>query len=78
MMNREDGTEMGSPISDIAYDVITALHSKLEGLEIYETFAEDGNPDLWRQLSELDQQAVRLLVDELEQMVRDGNLREAA
>jgi hypothetical protein len=30
-----------------AYNVLTALHSKLEGLEAYRTFQGSGDPQLW-------------------------------
>ena len=30
-----------SPVSDLEFDVLTTLHSKLEALEIYETYLED-------------------------------------
>ncbi len=68
---------MGSPVSDEAYDVISALHNKLEALEAYEIYAEDGNADIWQQLSQMDQQAAMVLIHQLEDMVRDGRLRAA-
>ena len=30
-----------SPVSDLEYDVLSTLHSKLEAVEIYETYLED-------------------------------------
>ena len=66
---------VGSPISNEAYNVLTALQSKLEGLEAYRKYAQSGTTQLWQQLTQQDTQAVELLVQELEQLVRDGKLR---
>jgi macrodomain Ter protein organizer (MatP/YcbG family) len=69
---------IGSPISNEAFDVISALHKKLEGLEAFRKYAQDGQAQVWQKLSDLDQQAVSTLVDQLEQMVKDGKLRMGA
>ena len=73
------GTEaaqaVGSPISNEAYNVITALQSKLEGLEAYRKYAQSGDSRLWQELTRRDAEAVEQLVTELERMVRDGKLR---
>lgn len=66
---------VGSPISNKAYDVISALHAKLEGLEAYRKYANDGNEEIWKNLCSQELQGVQLLVDELERLVRDGELR---
>ena len=66
---------VGSPISNEAYNILSALHSKLEGLEAYRKYAQDGDPKLWQQLSQQDNQAVETLVGELERLVRDGRFR---
>lgn len=66
---------VGSPISNEAYDVIAALHSKLEGLEAYRKYAKDENAELWRELTQLEVQTVGKLVDQLERIVKDGKLR---
>jgi signal transduction histidine kinase len=72
-MNRQS---IGSPISNEAYNVITALQSKLEGLEAYRKYAESsGNASLWQQLAQYDTQAVERLVQELENLVRGDRLR---
>ena len=65
---------VGSPISNEAYNVLSALQSKLEGLEAYRKYAQDGG-QIWPQLSQQDNQAVQTLVQELERLVRDGKLR---
>ena len=66
---------MGSPISNEAYNVITALQSKLEALEAYRTYSRDSQGDLWRQLSDTELQSVERLAGELERLVRDGQFR---
>ena len=65
---------VGSPISNEAYNVISALHSKLEGLEAYRKYQQDGG-QIWQQLSQQDNQAVQTLVQELERLVQQGKLR---
>lgn len=66
---------VGSPISNEAYNVITALQAKLEGLEAYRKYQKDGTGQIWQQLSQTDIQSVTMLVDELENLVRGGKLR---
>lgn len=66
---------IGSTISNEAYDVLAALHAKLEGLEAMRKYSQNGNPQIWRQVSEMDQQAVEVLVDELERLVQNGGFR---
>lgn len=65
---------IGSPISNEAYNVVAALHSKLEGLEAYRKYQQDGG-QVWQRLSQQDNQAVELLVQELERLVREGRFR---
>ena len=66
---------VGSPITNEAYNVISALASKLEGLEAYRKYCKDGGSQTWQQLTQLEVQGVQKLVDELEQIVKDGKLR---
>jgi hypothetical protein len=65
----------GSPISNQAYDVVAALHEKLEGLEAYRKFASDGDQELWERMTQAELPAIEILVDRLEQLVRDGEFR---
>lgn len=69
------GQNVGSPISNEAYNVITALQAKLEGLEAYRKYQKDGTGQIWQELAQADQQCVMRLVDELEQLVKGGKLR---
>jgi hypothetical protein len=66
---------VGSPISNEAYNVIHALASKLEGLEAYRKYSKDGEGGIWQQLTQIELEGVKKLVDELEQIVKDGKLR---
>jgi hypothetical protein len=67
----------GSPISNEAYNVLTALQSKLEGLAAYGKYQQSsqGNSQIWQQLSQVDNQAAEMLAQELERLVRDGKFR---
>jgi hypothetical protein len=66
---------VGSPISNEAYNVLSALHTKLEGLEAYRKYQQDGSGQIWQQLSQQDNQAVETLVQELERLVKSGGFR---
>ena len=73
--SQTDGN-VGSPISNEAYNVITALQAKLEGLEAYRKYArDDGSSQIWSQLTQAEMQGVGLLVDELERLVQQKKLR---
>ena len=67
---------IGSPISNDAYNVISALQAKMEGMEAYRKYAQsDANQQLWQKLTELDGQAVAMLAQQLETMAQSGKLR---
>jgi hypothetical protein len=70
--------DVGSPINNDAYNVIACLHEKLQGLEAMRKFSKDADQENWKKISQLDMQAVDILLDQLEQMVRDGRLRGAS
>jgi len=66
---------MGSPLSDDAYNVITALHAQLEGLEAYRKFAQNGSTELWQELTQQELPTIERLASELERMVQQGQFR---
>ncbi len=67
---------IGSPISNDVYNLIAVLHNKMEALEAYRKYAQDGgNPQLWQYLSQGDNQAVQYLMQELERIVQTGQHR---
>jgi hypothetical protein len=54
----QSGQGVGSPIGNELYNVIAAMHSKLEGLEAMRKYSQVGTSALWQQLSDLDNRAV--------------------
>jgi hypothetical protein len=71
------GTGIGSPLSNDAYNIIAALHAKLEGMEAYRKFAFDGDEKVWQELTDCDQKCVDVLIERLEEIVKAGKLRAA-
>jgi bacterioferritin (cytochrome b1) len=68
-----------SPLSDVHFDLITALQNKCEALAIYETYIEDcddaGDDDcrrVFEQIMRDDLRHAELLKSHLEHVVRDG------
>lgn len=66
---------VGSPITNEAYDVISALSAKLEGLEAYRKYALNANTGMWQRLTEIDIPAIEVLVDKLETLVQENKFR---
>jgi len=67
---------IGSPVSNEAYNILTSLQSKLEGLEAYRKYSQSGgNPQIWQYLTQVDTQAVQYLTQELERLVQTGQFR---
>jgi hypothetical protein len=66
---------LGSPVSNDAYNIIACLHEKLQGLEAMRKFSKDANDQTWKRITQLDVQAVDVLIDQLEQLVKDGKFR---
>lgn len=66
---------VGSPISNQAYNIVSALASKLEGLEAYRKYAKDGDAEVWQRLTQAEMATVSTLVDELERLVQSGQFR---
>lgn len=63
-------------VDDEVYNVISTLANKLEALAAYDKYAQDGqaNDQLWQQLRQQDQQAVRHLMQQLAQFAEQGKL----
>lgn len=67
---------IGSPIGNEAYNIIAVLHEKLQGLEAYRKYSQSGgNPQVWQYLSQVDNQCVQVLTQELERLVQGGQFR---
>jgi hypothetical protein len=74
--NQSSGQETTLVPNEI-YDLITALSSKLEGIAAYQKFQRNGsaNDQIWQQLQQQDEQAVRTLMQQLDQFAQQGKLR---
>ena len=64
-------------VDNEVYNLITAISSKLEGIAAYQKYERDGqaNDSLWRELRQQDEQAVRRLLQQLEQFAQQGKLQ---
>ena len=63
---RSQGNAVDSPVDDPTYNVLMALASKLEAIDTYRKYADDGgNSALWRQLAEDDRRHADRLLEEL-------------
>jgi hypothetical protein len=49
-----------------------ALASKLEAIDTYQAYAEDGNPELWRELAQDERRHAERLYGELRQRMGSG------
>jgi len=74
--NQSSGQET-TIVANEVYDLITALSSKLEGLAAYQKFKRDGsaNDAIWQEFQQQDEQAVRRLMQQLDQFGQQGKLR---
>jgi hypothetical protein len=63
-------------VDNEVYDVISALHTKLEGLAAYSKYSTDGsaNDQLWQELKQQDEQAAQRLLQQLNQFAQQGKL----
>ena len=56
---------VGSVVDDATYDLLQALTSKLEAIEVYEQYAEDGDRELFEDMLADERRHARLLIDTL-------------
>jgi bacterioferritin (cytochrome b1) len=71
-----------SSVSDLGYDIITLLQSKLEAVDVYPVYIQDAEEAgdsqtarLLEQIMQQDEQQVELLAAALERLVKQGKLR---
>ena len=71
---------MMTPVSDLEYDVLSTLQSKLESLEIYEAYLDDCEEasdnecrQLFEQIRDDDLRHAERLREALKKLMRDGN-----
>ena len=64
-------------VDNEVYNLIATLAAKLQGLAAYQKYEQDGqaNDPIWQELRQQDQQAVRRLMQQLEQFAQQGRLR---
>jgi hypothetical protein len=64
-------------VDNEVYNLITTISSKLEGIAAYKKYEQDGqaNDPIWQELRQQDEQAVRRLMQQLEQFAQQGKLR---
>ena len=64
-------------VDNEVYNLITTISSKLEGIAAYQKYEQDGqaNDAIWRDLRQQDEEAVRRLMQQLEQFAQQGRLR---
>ena len=74
--NQSSGQETTLVDTEV-YNLITTISSKLQGLAAYQKYEQDGqaNDPIWQELRQQDQQAVRRLMQHLEQFAQQGKLR---
>jgi hypothetical protein len=73
----QSSSQEATLVDNEVYNVISALHSKLEGLAAYQKYERDGqaNDPVWRELRQSDEQSARRLMQQLEQFAQQGKLR---
>jgi hypothetical protein len=64
-------------VDNEVYDLLKAVSAKLEGLAAYNKYDQDGqtNRQLWQQLRQRDEEAVRQLLQQLEKFAQQGKLK---
>ena len=62
-----DGEWIESPIDDETYNLLMALTSKLEAIDVYQVYAEDGNAEMWRELASQERNHADRILAELKQ-----------
>ena len=63
-------------VDNEVYNLVTVLSNKLQGLAAYNKYEQDGsaNDPIWQELRQQDEQAVRRLLQQLEQFAQQGKL----
>jgi hypothetical protein len=67
-----DGEWIDSPVDDATYDLLMALSSKLEAIDTYRVYADDGHADLWRELAKDERRHAERLFGELKGRIAAG------
>jgi hypothetical protein len=70
--NGGGGGWISSPIDDATYNLIMALGSKLEAIDTYRVYADDGQSSLWRELAEDEARHAERLYASLRERMASG------
>ena len=64
-------------VDNEVYNLITTISSKLEGIAAYQKYEQDGQAKdpIWQELRQQDEEAVRRLMQQLEQFAQQGKLQ---
>jgi hypothetical protein len=62
---QKDGDSASSPVDNVTYNLLMALTSKLESIEVYAKYAKDGDGDLWVRLAADDRRHAEELLTQL-------------
>jgi hypothetical protein len=63
------GDWIESPVDDETYNLLMALASKLEAIDTYRVYADDGQADLWHELAEDERRHAERLYTALRQRI---------
>jgi len=66
-INARHGETVSAPVDNATYNLLMALTSKLESIEVYEKYAKDGDEDLWVRLGADDRRHADELLTTLKQ-----------
>ena len=64
---RADGGSATSPVDNATYNLLMALTSSLESIEVYAKYGKDGDADLWGRLGADDRRHAEELLTKLKQ-----------
>ena len=64
-------------VDNEVYNLLTTAANKLQGLAAYTKYERDGqaNDPIWQELRQQDEQAVRRLLQQIEQFAQQGKLK---
>ena len=64
-------------VDNEVYNLIATIATKLQGLAAYRKYEQDGqaNDPIWQELRQHDEEAVRRLMQQLEQFAQQGKLQ---
>ncbi|HWP45306.1 MAG TPA: hypothetical protein VNO14_18835 [Blastocatellia bacterium] len=83
MASQSSKTQSGKfPLDNLTYDIISILHEKSKGLEVYEKYIKDAQSDpairqLFEQIRSQDQQVVQQLEEHLGRMIGQRSSKSA-